>query len=127
VTTGADRLALQVGLPEAADILRAAGAAETLPEEEEFVAACARGDAGLAEFLLAHGASRREEHGYGDEVIGTLSRTSINEPVEDGDWAECARARTPPASRPTRDQASRFLIRPARCGVRIRPPFRSPR
>jgi len=50
-----------------------------------------RGDAGLAGFLLEHGASWREEHGHHDNVMGTLSYASRSEPVDGGDWLGCAR------------------------------------
>ncbi|AIO36571.1 ankyrin repeat family protein [Burkholderia cenocepacia] len=50
---GAYRLAMQTGLLEVADLLRAAGAEEPLDPEDEFVAACARADAGEARRIQA--------------------------------------------------------------------------
>ena len=51
-----------------------------------------RGDASMARHLLSRGASWTEEHGFGDNVCGTLSWASWNSPVEDGDWVGCAEA-----------------------------------
>ncbi|WP_118183119.1 ankyrin repeat domain-containing protein [Paraburkholderia phosphatilytica] len=47
------RLAMQVGLPEVAALLRAAGAEDALSADDEFVAACARADAAEAHRIQA--------------------------------------------------------------------------
>ena len=54
-----------------------------------------RGDAEMAELLLANGADWRTRHGYNDNVIGTLSWASQDETMEQPaprDYAGCARA-----------------------------------
>jgi ankyrin repeat protein len=73
-----------------------------------------RGRPELAEFLLAQGASFREPHGYGSDVIGTLAWASVNEPRRDGDWPACAEALVahglPPVTRLATTEPSGTLV-----------------
>jgi hypothetical protein len=49
------------------------------------------GNAELARFLIQHGASWREMHGFGDDVSGTLHYAGVERPIPGGDWLACAK------------------------------------
>lgn len=58
-----------------------------------------RGDSDLTRFLLRHGSSWEERHGFNDNVAGTLSFASIEHP-DGGDWLGCAMALVEAGSMP---------------------------
>jgi hypothetical protein len=51
-----------------------------------------RGDPAMVKFLLEHGSSWEEKHGFGDNVCGTLSYASVERPHHFGNWLACAKA-----------------------------------
>lgn len=73
-----------------------------------------RGDAGLVRFLLEHGASWKERHGFDDNACGGLSWASCNEPPDgEGDWLGCAEALVAhgmPAARPAPESPDWVLV-----------------
>ena len=72
-----------------------------------------RGDADLVRFLLEHGASWQERHGFDDNACGGLSWASCNEPEGEGDWLGCAEALVAhgmPAAQPDPESPDGVLI-----------------
>jgi len=83
---GAVRTMLDLGWPREA---------KTAWEATALNLAVFRGDAEMAELLLTSGADWRTRHGFGDNVLGTLSWASQAETIEDPaprDYVGCARA-----------------------------------